>query len=369
MKLLIAGGGTGGHLFPGIAVAEAVILRLSSPGLTGGPKREGFQNKNEVLFVGTKKGIEATVLPKFNFPLKTISISGLKGKAWHEKVLTFLLIPISIFQSVLIILKYKPDMVLGVGGYASFPVLFASFFLGKKRCIQEQNLEPGFTNKILSKLVHKIFISFKESEQFFPMGKTVLSGNPVRKFKHLSPIPHEQFTVFIFGGSQGAHSINRAVLDALPFLQDLKNKIHLIHQTGKRDFQWVTSSYYENNWKADIYEFIYDMDEVLAKSDYVICRAGASSVAELSLLGKACLFIPYPFAAHNHQELNAMALKKQNACRILLDWQLTGTELAKEIHFATENPRELELLREHILQFAHPYAAQAIVEEMMGLGI
>src|SRR3989338_3239467 len=349
MKLLIAGGGTGGHLFPGVAIAQEFLSR----------------GHHEILFVGTKKGIEAKVLPSLHYPLKFVSIDGLKGKNPLEKFITLCLIPISLIQSFFIIRQFNPDVILGVGGYASFPILWIAWVLRKKRAIQEQNFRPGLTNKILSLLVQKIYVSFDESVHYFPSQKSVVTGNPVRKFKSTSSIPHEKFTVFIFGGSQGAHSLNRALLEALPYLETLKNRIHLIHQTGKTDLKWVASTYFQQHWKADVYDFIDDIDRIYAQSDYVICRAGASSVAELAVLGKACLFVPYPYAAHNHQEANARAFEKKGATRVLLDWQLNGQQLAKEIQYAYEHPRELDHMRKNILQFSHPYAAQAIVDQLL----
>ncbi len=365
MKLLISGGGTGGHLFPGIAIAQELLSR--SPSAGSHPERS--EGSHEVLFVGTQKGMETTLLPKFNLSLKCIQISGLKGKSWWEKLYTLFFIPISILQSLFIVKKFNPDVILGVGGYASFSVLCAAFLLRKKRAIQEQNLKPGLTNRLLSHVAQKIFVSFEESLAYFPSEKCVVTGNPVRKLHGSHPEAQSAegslFTVFIFGGSQGAHSLNRTVLEALPFLELLKDKLHFIHQTGKADYKWVASTYFEHHWKAEVYDFIYDMEKIFSVSDYVICRAGASSVAELALLGKACLFVPYPYAAHNHQEENARTIEKKGACRILLDWQLNGQHLAKEIRYAYDHPRELEAMSKKIISFSHPYAAQAIVDQLL----
>ena len=351
MKLLIAGGGTGGHLFAGIAVAEDFLKRNAS---------------NEVLFVGTRQGIEATVIPKKKYPLHLIWISGWVGQNWFEKILTLISIPVSFVQSIIIVWKEKPDLVLGIGGYASFPVIVASFFLRKKRAIHEQNIRPGVTNRCLAWFVQKIFVSFEESEGYFPKEKVYFSGNPIRVFKELSSQScQDKFTIFIFGGRQGAHSLNRSMLDALPLLSDIKDKIQIIHQAGKRDINWVESTYFQNQWKSEVYDFIDDIASVYARSDYVICRAGATSLAELSALKKACLLIPYPFAAHGHQELNARSLEKKNAARVLLDWKLDGQQLSKEIKWAFNHPRELEEMRKNIVQFSHPYAAKAIVDQLI----
>lgn len=350
MKLLIAGGGTGGHLFPGIAIAEELLSRDSS---------------HQVLFVGTQKGLEALIVPKRGYAIKFVSIAGFAKKSFFEKIRTFFLVPISFFQAFMILRNFKPDVVLGVGGYASFPILFVAFFLRiKKKAIQEQNFKPGLTNSILSYLVDTIFVSFEATQVFFPPEKVLITGNPVRKFKMSTP-SNKKFTIFILGGSQGSHSLNRALLEALPYLESIKSEIHLIHQTGKKDHSWVRTTYFDHQWEGEIYDFIEDMDEMYGRADFIICRAGASTVSELSLLGKAALFVPFPFAAHNHQEENAKLLEKEGAARSLLDWQLNGATLAKEIQYAFEHPRELEEMRKKILPFSRPYAAKTIVDELL----
>ena len=351
MKLLIAGGGTGGHLFPGIAVAQEFLSR---------------NKENHVLFIGTQKGIECTVLPKFNLPLKTVWIQGYKGKSALAKIFTLFMIPISTLQALIILLQFKPDVVLGVGGYASFPAILAAWVLRKKRFIQEQNVTLGMTNRILSYFVHKVFLRFESPKKYISEKKAIVTGNPVRKFVSKTIKTSDRFILFILGGSQGAHSINRAMLEALPFLTPLKEKIHLIHQTGRADLRWVENVYTENHWQVEIYDFIYNMDEVIDRADYIICRAGASTVSELTVKGKACLFIPYPHASH-HQEKNARALADDSAARLLLDWKLNGQTLAKEIEWALQNPRALEVMRKKMLEHAHPYAATAIVDELLSI--
>jgi len=366
MRLLIAGGGTGGHVYPAIAIAEEFLGRRIS---------------HQVLFVGTQKGLEGKVLPKKKYPFETIFARGWMGKSPFEKIKTFLVMTIAVVQSLIIIIRFKPDFVLGMGGYASFPVLLASILLFKRRGIHEQNMYPGLANRVLARFCHKILVSFDASKEFFPPDKTSVTGNPVRKFKGIvrgdpsaqgprgdSKQASRQFTVFIFGGSQGAHSLNRAMLNALPFLSDIKDSLHIIHQTGKTDINWVESTYFQQQWRVEAYNFIYDIEPIFAKADYIICRAGASSLVELAFLKKACLLIPYPHAAHNHQELNARMLEKQQAARVLLDWQLDGAQLAKEITWAFTHPRELESMQKKILQFSQPYAANAIVDIIMAEG-
>jgi len=349
MRLLIANGGTGGHLYPGIAVAQEFLSR---------------HPENEVLFVGTRRGMEAAILPQLNYPVAFIAIHPWMGKSFWEKIKTVMIFPVSLAQSARIMLRFRPDFVLGVGGYASFPVMMAAFLLRKRRAIHEQNIIPGLTNRILARLVCEVFVSFEASTAYFPEKKAVFTGNPIRKFRELELKKQEFFTVFIFGGSQGAHSLNWAMLDALPLLFELKDKIHIIHQTGRGDLRWVKSAYFQSQWKAEIYDFIQNIESIYAKSDYVICRAGASSLGELSFLRKASTLIPYPHAARNHQEQNARVLEKQQAARVLLDWQLNGIRLAQEIKWAFHHPRELEEMRKNIVRFSQPYAARAIVDEL-----
>jgi len=350
MKLLIAGGGTGGHLFPGIAVAEEFLARSS---------------ENRVLFVGTRKGIEAKVLPDKGYPVSFVHIEGWHGKSIFQKLKTLFLIPLSLIQAFKIVSQFKPDRVLGIGGYASFPVLCAALLLRKKTAIQEQNLRPGTTNRILSKWVDRIFVNFQASTSFFPEEKVMVSGNPIRKMNTNVERSEDKFTVFIFGGSQGAHSLNRAMLEAISFLGDVKDKIKIIHQVGHHDLEWVSSTYFENRWEVETFDFTSEIDRILARADYVICRSGAGSLSELSMLKKACLLVPYPHAAHNHQEQQARLMEQRQAARVILDWQLTGQKLADEIQWALSHPRELEELRKNIVQFSKPYAAKTIVDMLV----
>ncbi|MBI4040844.1 MAG: undecaprenyldiphospho-muramoylpentapeptide beta-N-acetylglucosaminyltransferase [Deltaproteobacteria bacterium] len=354
MRLLIAGGGTGGHVFPAIAIAEALLEK---------------DKEAAILFVGTRQGLESKILPKFQFSLKCISMRGFKGKSGAQKIFSLLGLPWAVLQSIWIILRFKPDVVLGVGGYASLPVLVAAFMMRKKRAIQEQNFSPGLANRLLFPWVHKIFLSFEGSKQFCKAPDAVVTGNPVRKkMVQVPPEEDQKFSILIFGGSLGAHAINRAMLEALPYLSSLKEHIQIVHQTGKNDLRWVENGYAEQSWAtATIVDFIYEMDQALQKAQFVICRSGATTLAEVALCGKACLFIPYPHAANNEQELNAAMFLKQGAARVLLNWKLDGQTLAKEIQWATSHPRELEEMRKKIVTLSYPYAAQAIVQELEGL--
>lgn len=322
-RLIIAGGGTGGHLYPGIAVA-----------------REALARGCETLFIGTDKGIEARVLPKEGFKLKTVRAGKFKGVGMAERVRAIGGVPLSVMSAAGIIRGFRPQAVLGVGGYASFPAVAAAKMLGLPVVIQEQNAYPGLTNRILGKFANSIALGFMEGEKFFPEGRSVFTGNPIRSA--LLGVEREAAlkafglkqgltTVLVFGGSAGAHRINKGIADALPLVNGMKGSVQFIHQTGEKDSQMVEAAYGERGFTASVLPFIYDMAGAYACADLVVCRSGALTLAELTALGKPALLIPYPHAANNHQEANARALEKANAAKVLLDGEATGERLAGEI--------------------------------------
>ncbi len=295
MQVIIAGGGTGGHLFPGIAIARE------------------FQKRDpdvKILFVGTRKGIEYKVIPKEKFEIKTILSSGLKGKLSWRTLIAFSEIPIALLQSFWIIVNSKPNLVLGVGGYVAGPFVLMAWFLRVPTAIQEQNIMPGITNRILGKFVDKIFISFEQTKSYFPRNKVELTGNPINEEYYENKIrPKEpRFNFLIFGGSRGAGSINKAIVEALNFLEEDKDSLHFIHQTGQGQYEHVLEKYREKNMSAEVSPFIFNMVDCYRRSNLVICRAGATTIAELTASGRAAILIPYPFAANNHQYFNAKPL-------------------------------------------------------------
>jgi UDP-N-acetylglucosamine--N-acetylmuramyl-(pentapeptide) pyrophosphoryl-undecaprenol N-acetylglucosamine transferase len=367
-RMVIAGGGTGGHVFPGIAVAEKFLAY--APG-------------NEVLFIGTARGLEATIVPREGFPLKTIKVEGFTGKSWAKKVISLSMLPRALIQSLWILLNYKPDVVLGVGGYVAGPIIIAAFLLRLPRIIQEQNLIPGVTNKLLGWLANGIAISFRESAQYFPASKTQLTGNPIRKelhnlcrnnsrarLSHRAPNQQEQdkvaqhaaFTLFIFGGSRGAHQINITLIKTLDYLKEMKGYLRFIHQTGQEDYQAVEKAYHEGGFSAQVFPFVYDMAERYREADLVICRAGATTIAELTALGKPAILIPYPYAAHNHQEHNASALKRHGAAELIQSQELTAEKLAHMIINLIHNPTKLDEMGKKSRQLGCPEAADKVVE-------
>lgn len=364
MKLVIAGGGTGGHLFPGIAVAEELLSRDPA---------------NQVLFVGTERGIEARAVPAAGYPLELISASGIRGKGSFNQLRSAAMMLYGYAQSRKILKKYRPDAVLGVGGYASLPLLLAAKGLQIPTYIHEQNAIPGMTNKVLAKVVDQVFITLQESARFFPEEKVLLTGNPLRR--QILELPTDQkdgakargegfcenllFHLFIFGGSQGAHAINMAMIKAAPHLSEVREQFSITHQTGEKDFKEVEAAYREHGIKAEVTPFITDMAAQYRKADLIICRAGATTIAEVTACGKAAIFIPFPHAVDDHQRRNAEALLKKDACFMLLERDLNDENLAEIIRELMQNPEKIIMTGDNAATLARFDAAKIIVDRIM----
>lgn len=356
VKVVIAGGGTGGHLFPGIAVAEE--LRRLDPG-------------GEVLFVGTSRGLEARMIPGLGWRLALISSGGVTGMKWNRALQGLASVARGVVESLGLLRRESPELVVGSGGYVAVPCVLAAALLRIPILLLEQNLLPGVGNRVLSRLAGKVAISFPESDRYFPPRKAVLTGNPIRS--KLRDIDEKKsfvppFTLFVFGGSQGAHRINQAVLDALPFLEERKGGLLLIHQTGEADFRAVVAAYTQAGWAADVRPFFEDMATPLQQAHLVICRAGATTLAEITACGRAAILIPFPHAAHNHQELNARALERLGAAEVFLDRDLSGERLAEAIGKFLENPGRLEEFSRRSRSQGRPEAAGAVARLCFEMG-
>jgi len=340
MKVIVAGGGTGGHLFPGIALAGDIMNKYP---------------ESKIIFVGTERGLEAKVIPKIGYELKFISIKGFVGKSINDKAKSFYSLFKSLSECKDIINSFSPDIVFGVGGYASFPMVFSAYLKKIPTVILEQNTVPGLANKILGKFADAVAITYPETIEHFPKDKVYLTGTPIRKeilsgdrkkAQSIFNLEEGRATLLIFGGSLGARKINRAITEGLSYILSLKNRIQIIHQTGEADYKWVSTEYRNLSFKATVLPFIYDMADAYSVADLIICRAGASTVAEITALGKASILIPYPYAAYNHQEMNARRLLSRGACEMVLDRELNGEVIAKKIIKLLDNPearKEMEL--------------------------
>jgi UDP-N-acetylglucosamine--N-acetylmuramyl-(pentapeptide) pyrophosphoryl-undecaprenol N-acetylglucosamine transferase len=332
MKVIIAGGGTGGHLFPGIAIAEEILRR---------------DQASSILFIGTQRGLEKRVLGNMGFNLRTLDVEGIKGRGIAKALGAILKIPRSLVESYRLIRSFCPDIVIGVGGYASGPAVMTARLMGIKTAIAEQNALPGITNRILGRIVDRIFITFPETKKWFPEKKTIASGNPVRA-AFLAGIREAgksagQFTLLIFGGSQGAHSINLAVLDSLTYLTKIKDQLKVIHQTGSADLDSILLNYQSRGIDAEVLPFIMDMAQAFRSADLLVCRAGATSIAEITASGKASVLIPFPHAVNDHQTKNAEALVKAGAAVLIREKDISGKTLAETIEKFYHHP---ELIRE-----------------------
>ncbi len=351
LNILIAGGGTGGHLFPGISIAQEFLKA---------------NNNNRILFAGTDRQFEKSVLQKAGFDHKSIKIAGLKGMGLLKKIKTAMMLPAAVIQSAFIIFRFKADLIVGVGGYSSGPVALAAWFLRKKVVLHEQNIIPGITNKILTRFADRIYVSFSETANHFSMTTVKTTGNPVRN-EILAIDQNEKqssspFTVLISGGSQGARKVNEAVCDSLTFL-DNKNEYQFIHQTGINDVEMVESTYVKEGISCTVKPFFDDMEKQYEKADLIICRAGATTIAEITSMGHKSILIPFPHAADNHQEKNGQVLVNINAAEMITEEFLNGKILADKIISYSKNPEKLTKMGQNSRKYGKPEAASTIVDD------
>jgi UDP-N-acetylglucosamine--N-acetylmuramyl-(pentapeptide) pyrophosphoryl-undecaprenol N-acetylglucosamine transferase len=351
MKWLIAGGGTGGHLFPGIALAEEVMTR---------------HPENEVLFVGTSRGLETTIVPREGYRLELIEVQGLKGKGLGGLVRGLGRVPAALLQAYKLLKKESPQVVIGVGGYASGPVVLMAALLGYRTAVQEQNALPGFTNKVLGRFVDAVFIAFPEAAPFFAKRKTHLLGNPIRRAlldNFLKPkVAAERFTLLVTGGSQGAHRLNEKVLEAVRLMGERAKALQIVHQTGVKDREMVEAAYREMGLDAEVVDFIREMPKAYARADLVVCRAGAATLAELTVARKPSILVPFPFAADNHQEVNARSLVQAGASLMFRESELDGTTLADAIASLADDAEKRHRMERAAGLLGRPEAAREIAD-------
>jgi UDP-N-acetylglucosamine--N-acetylmuramyl-(pentapeptide) pyrophosphoryl-undecaprenol N-acetylglucosamine transferase len=333
MRVIIAAGGTGGHIFPGIAIARE------------------FQRRDpatEILFVGTARGLESRIVPREGFDLELINVGALKGVAVFERVKSLAGLPPSFVAARRILKRFRPRVVIGVGGYSSGPTLLMAALSRIPTMVVEPNAMPGFTNRVLAPFVNAAALSFADAQKYF--GKRgVVTGNPVRlDFARLTKKERgENLSVLIFGGSQGARAINQAVTATLPLLALRKSRLAITHQTGESDFEATRQAYAEAEFDdADVKPFIHDMADQFAQADLLICRSGATTVAEVAAAGKAAIFIPFPFATDDHQRRNAEAFERVGAGRMILQKDLTPARLAGELNRLMDHPDEIDRMEE-----------------------
>jgi len=361
-RALLVSGGTGGHLFPGIAIAQEFLAKNA---------------ESSVLFVGTGKPFETSILSETGFAHKRITAEGFKGRGvWHQLV-SILKVPKGIIESISILKDFKPHIVIGVGGYSAGPLVMGARLLGVKIVLHEQNILPGITNRILSRFADRICVSFEETIMGVTPNKIRFTGNPIRKeivqcaetlrnTNIKASKKEKKFTILILGGSQGAHSINMALLEALLYLENREN-IFFVHQTGVQDETQVKQSYDEHGIENDTRAFFKDMARQYQGADLIICRAGATTVAEIKAVGKGVIFVPFPFAADNHQVLNARSLVKARAAEMILEKDLTGKILAERIDYYVQRPEALQQMALRSKDLGRVDAAAMIVDDCYDL--
>lgn len=353
IRLLLTGGGTGGHLFPAVATAQE--FQKQKPG-------------TEVLFVGTKRKMDTRSLGMYGFASKSIRCYGLKGKSPLELLKAVAVLPVSYLQALIILRRFKPDIVVGVGGYVTGPVVAAAKSLGLPVVLHEQNSVPGLANRKLGKLADKICLSLPGSGTRFPADKIVYSGNPVRTKilqlagKSLPSKKNDRQTLLILGGSQGAQAVNRLVSDALcSFTDDEIQGLKVIHQTGDTDQDQVQAAYQKRGIDALVAGFFMNMDEVYAEADLVVSRAGATTLSELAVLGKPAILIPYPSAADNHQEKNGQYYVSGGGAVQYLQEDLNAERLGRIVLELIYNGEQLAHMGAAMQRLAFPDAAKSIV--------
>jgi UDP-N-acetylglucosamine--N-acetylmuramyl-(pentapeptide) pyrophosphoryl-undecaprenol N-acetylglucosamine transferase len=359
LRVVIAGGGTGGHLFPGIAVAHELIARR--PGTV-------------ISFAGTAQGIEAKVLPREGFALDLIRSGGIKGKSVVGRVRGASLLPASAWDAWTIVAYRRPQLVIGVGGYSSGPVVLMAALRGIPTMVLEQNAVPGLTNRLLAPFVRAAAVTFESTLGYFS-GKAFVSGNPVRP-EFLEAVglltgtgADEQSStvrVLVFGGSQGAHAINVAMVEAAPELA-AGPPLRLTHQTGERDVEMVRTAYRRAGISAEVEPFLYDMGQRLRHADVIVCRAGATTLAEITAAGRAAILIPLPTATDDHQRKNAEALAASGAAELLLQSDATGSVLARRVRALAGNREARTRMEQAARALARPDAAKVIVDRALEL--
>jgi UDP-N-acetylglucosamine--N-acetylmuramyl-(pentapeptide) pyrophosphoryl-undecaprenol N-acetylglucosamine transferase len=354
MKVIIAGGGTGGHLFPAVAVGEAMM-------------RE--RPETEVLFVGTTAGLEARWMPRSGLRYELFEVHGLRGHSPLERLRAMREFVAALGRARGLLRSFGADLVLGAGGYASAPMAMAAILARTPLVLMEENTRPGLSNRMLWRFAKRVCVGFDESVVLFHSSKVVVSGNPVRFNVEASPLKlHHPMQILVLGGSTGAHRLNEGVINALRNLRETVIKINLVHQTGEADVELVKGGYAALGCPAQVVPFIDDMATALACADLLIARSGAMTVSEVALAGRPAVFVPYPFHRDRQQELNARVLEGRGAALIVSDDERLGENLAATLRELIADPARLVRMAAQARTAAKPDAARTIAELCFELG-
>jgi UDP-N-acetylglucosamine--N-acetylmuramyl-(pentapeptide) pyrophosphoryl-undecaprenol N-acetylglucosamine transferase len=347
MRAILAGGGTGGHVIPALAIAQELTQHYAA----------------EVLFIGTSRGIENRLVPAAGYPLELVEVGTLNNVSLLTRLKTAATLPKAIGDASRIVREYQPEVVIGVGGYASGPGMIAAIRDHVPTLVFEPNVVPGLANRLVARWVSAAAVHFEQTRRYFRHAE--VTGVPVREaFFQLKPKPllRDRKTLLVFGGSQGAHAINQAMIDSLSGLHACLPGLHVIHQTGERDFELVQSAYRRVGVSAEVSRFIDDMPAKFAEADLLVCRSGASTVAEVTAAAKPAVFIPFPWAADDHQNINARAIERAGAAVLVEEASLSTAWLVETITALLQDPRRLESMARAARALSHPDAVRDIAE-------
>ena len=345
MRIIIAGGGTGGHVIPALAIAHQLKKQFDA----------------EVLFIGTARGIETRLVPAAGFPLELIQVGALKNVSLLTRAKTMFDLPRAIGASSRMLSEFDPEVVIGVGGYASGPAMVAAIRRRLPTLAFEPNVVPGFANRMVARWVSAAAVHFEETCKYFP--RCQVTGVPVRSaFFSIPPKNGGVPTLLVFGGSQGARAINQAMIQSLAGLREKIPGIHVIHQTGQRDYDHVLAAYHQSGISGEVHKFIDDMPGTFGRADLLVCRSGASTVGEITAAGKPAIFVPFPAAADDHQNVNARALERAGAAVVVEESNLGAAYLVETIVALMGDSGRLQSMSGAARSLAHPKAVEEIAE-------
>ena len=354
MTYVIAGGGTGGHVYPGIAVADSI---------------KQIDPSAQILFIGTTRGLEKEAVPKAGYNIEFIKISGIKGRSYLRQLRAFVQLPLAVLQSITILRRVKARAILGVGGYASGPALIAAKLLRIPIGVCEPNSVPGLTNRVLGKVAKNVFTAFKSTQPFFSEKKVKLYGNPIRgNLSVAAPKIYsvkEAYNILVIGGSQGAHALNEMLPSVFYELKKNGLDICVRHQTGSAQVEKINKYYQEKHIEARVDAYIEDMQSAYAWADLIICRAGAATCSEVMASGPAAIFVPLPSAIYNHQMLNAKELQQEGACLIASQGEITPEALAHKLSGLLKDPNQLQSMLSNARKLAKPDASLKIAKSFI----
>ena len=344
MRAILAGGGTGGHVIPAIAIAQQLRDTYGA----------------DIIFIGTQRGIETRLVPQAGFRLRLIDVGQLNRVSLASRFITLIALPTAIVAAWSIMADFRPDVVIGVGGYASGPAMLAAALRGTAALVFEPNVVPGFANRMVAPMAKAAAVHFEQTCRWFQ--NCEVTGVPVRRefFEIPCRASDSAPTLLLFGGSQGSHALNRALVESLPVLAERIPRIHIIHQTGEREYQQIQSEYLKVSIRADVSPFINDMASAFACADLLVCRSGASTVAEIAAAGKAAIFVPLPTAADDHQTRNAESLARQDAAFMIRESELSSARLVETVASLIVDRPRLEAIGRAARQIAHADAAAHI---------